>query len=502
MGRPPILRGWGGTQPLSPGSPPTTIAGATGKAADPQFPDNTLIFDPGIGASAGNVLKTWAEVMALVLASPGITEIVFIGACSIPSGGPYDVSRTIWSGAGTVTGAGAPVSVVTIADGATFTGQPLRFRNALEVVNDGSASPFGAAGALGFYILDQLSVLKANAGKAALYAATSGGALFGFVGGWSTIGDATNAAISADASSSVQLIPIGGVATVKANSISGPAGATLNIDGNWPELVLGDLSSSFLGTTNITGGGEGAGRVSLDSSGFTGFLSGLSPETVARAMAILDTHVHTHASTTGQTTDDHHAKLHAIGDTAHHSASALVAWDALLTGDSFEVISRKAAANGYASLDSGGQVPVAQIPNAAGDVTGAYSALTVGKIQGIAHASGAPTDGQIWFAASGAFQKGAHQNISGAGSNTHAAIDTFIANHLSGRFTTAGGSTTEDVTLTGVTAGDVIVATVNVEGATPRKILSAEYQAADTVRVTWDGDPSTDHEFSLIAIVI
>ena len=68
------------------------------------------------------------------------------------------------------------------------------------------------------------------------------------------------------------------------------------------------------------------------------------------------------------------------------------------------------------------------------------------------------------------------------------------------RHTTAGGGTTEDVTIAGVKASDLVFAFLNVEGATPRAIVKADYQAADTVRVTFDGDPSTDHVISVMAI--
>ncbi len=75
-----------------------------------------------------------------------------------------------------------------------------------------------------------------------------------------------------------------------------------------------------------------------------------------------------------------------------------------------------------------------------------------------------------------------------------------IAIGAAGRFTSAGGDAIEDVTLTGVTATSKIFATLNVEGSTPRAIVTAEYQTTDTVRVTFDGDPSTDHEFSVFYI--
>jgi hypothetical protein len=83
-----------------------------------------------------------------------------------------------------------------------------------------------------------------------------------------------------------------------------------------------------------------------------------------------------HSETTGQTEDDHHNRQHAIGSTADHTASAIAAWDALLTGDSFEIISRKGAANGYASLDAGGRVPDSQMPLSSLEYKGVWNAAT------------------------------------------------------------------------------------------------------------------------------
>lgn len=69
-----------------------------------------------------------------------------------------------------------------------------------------------------------------------------------------------------------------------------------------------------------------------------------------------------------------------------------------------------------------------------------------------------------------------------------------------GRFTTAGGAAAEDFTVAGVAATDAIFAMLNVEGSSPVSIVKAEYQAADTVRVTFSADPSTDHEISIQVI--
>jgi hypothetical protein len=98
----------------------------------------------------------------------------------------------------------------------------------------------------------------------------------------------------------------------------------------------------------------------------------------------------------------------------------------------------------------------------------------------------------------------ANQTHAGGDGSDHADVATntaALAKILKGRYTSTA-AVNNDVTLTGVTSGDAIVAQINVVGSTPRTILSAEYESADTVRVTFSGDPSTDHVFSLIAYVI
>jgi hypothetical protein len=67
-----------------------------------------------------------------------------------------------------------------------------------------------------------------------------------------------------------------------------------------------------------------------------------------------------------------------------------------------------------------------------------------------------------------------------------------------GRFTTGGGAAAEDFTIPGVASGDSIVAFLNTEGAAPTTITKADYQAANTVRVTFAADPSTDHQITIM----
>jgi hypothetical protein len=61
-----------------------------------------------------------------------------------------------------------------------------------------------------------------------------------------------------------------------------------------------------------------------------------------------------------------------------------------------------------------------------------------------------------------------------------------------GKATTAGGAAAEAITVTGVAATDVVIVTLQTEGATPRSIVKA-VPSTNTITVTFSGDPSTDH---------
>lgn len=63
---------------------------------------------------------------------------------------------------------------------------------------------------------------------------------------------------------------------------------------------------------------------------------------------------------------------------------------------------------------------------------------------------------------------------------------------FAGKHTTTGGSATDAFTVTGVATTDIVFATVQTVGVTPRTIVSAA-PTLNTVTVVWSGDPSTDH---------
>jgi hypothetical protein len=62
-----------------------------------------------------------------------------------------------------------------------------------------------------------------------------------------------------------------------------------------------------------------------------------------------------------------------------------------------------------------------------------------------------------------------------------------------GAFTTEGGAAAEAITIPGVLATDLVFIQLAVAGAVPRTVLSA-VPTADTITVTFSGDPDDDHE--------
>lgn len=63
---------------------------------------------------------------------------------------------------------------------------------------------------------------------------------------------------------------------------------------------------------------------------------------------------------------------------------------------------------------------------------------------------------------------------------------------FAGKFTTLGGDANEQITATGAVAGDIVIATLQDVGLTPRTLLTAK-AGTDVVNLVFSGDPSTDH---------
>jgi len=62
-----------------------------------------------------------------------------------------------------------------------------------------------------------------------------------------------------------------------------------------------------------------------------------------------------------------------------------------------------------------------------------------------------------------------------------------------GTHITTGGSAQETITIADAAPADIVFTQLRVEGATPRTILLAQANEGEMI-VTFDGDPSTDHE--------
>lgn len=88
-----------------------------------------------------------------------------------------------------------------------------------------------------------------------------------------------------------------------------------------------------------------------------------------------------------------------------------------------------------------------------------------------------------------------------SGSVTLAKLATGITpSHVvkfAGKYTTLGGAASEAQTVTGVAATDIVVATLQAKGATPRTILTAA-PTTNTLTYVFSGDPSTDHVISYV----
>lgn len=63
---------------------------------------------------------------------------------------------------------------------------------------------------------------------------------------------------------------------------------------------------------------------------------------------------------------------------------------------------------------------------------------------------------------------------------------------FAGKRTTTGGSATEAFTVTGVLSTDIVLATLQTAGGTPRTLLTSA-PTTNTITLVFSGDPSTDH---------
>lgn len=70
---------------------------------------------------------------------------------------------------------------------------------------------------------------------------------------------------------------------------------------------------------------------------------------------------------------------------------------------------------------------------------------------------------------------------------------------FAGKHTTTGGNATEAFTVTGVLSTDIVIATLQQKGSTPRTILTV-VPTTDTITLVFSGDPSTDHIVSYMVL--
>ena len=68
-----------------------------------------------------------------------------------------------------------------------------------------------------------------------------------------------------------------------------------------------------------------------------------------------------------------------------------------------------------------------------------------------------------------------------------------------GSVTTAGGAAAEAITISGIQTTDTAIVTLQDDGTNNVTILTAKITAADTLTVTFSGDPSSDAIVSYVA---
>ena len=68
-----------------------------------------------------------------------------------------------------------------------------------------------------------------------------------------------------------------------------------------------------------------------------------------------------------------------------------------------------------------------------------------------------------------------------------------------GEFTTAGGDSSETITVSGAATSDLALVLVKTAGATPRSIVAAA-AGSGSIAVTLSGDPSTDHVLTYVLL--
>jgi hypothetical protein len=93
-------------------------------------------------------------------------------------------------------------------------------------------------------------------------------------------------------------------------------------------------------------------------------------------------------------------------------------------------------------------------------------------------------------------------NVTAGSVNLAALTSGITPSHVvkyAGKHTTLGGAAAEAFTVTGVATTDIVLVTLQAQGATPRTVLYAA-PTLNTITVTFSGDPSTDHVISYMVL--
>jgi len=236
-----------------------SIEDLPGKAADPQYPDNTIIFDPAVGATAGNVYKTWAEVDAAAVAMAGYpVECVFIGACDIPAGGPYRATGVHWT-----TKVEAP-STITIKDGASFDTIPASFGDNITIANEATTAPMTAPAGLTITPVGTFTILTSSAGADLLVTIPNGAVWAPMAGSKVEMGDGTVEVFGGDPGGTLFIFMAGSNCDLKSNSLKGLTGFTALTNFNIPSASVSVTQPLLVDGLGFDTGGEGAAVISYD----------------------------------------------------------------------------------------------------------------------------------------------------------------------------------------------------------------------------------------------
>lgn len=132
-------------------------------------------------------------------------------------------------------------------------------------------------------------------------------------------------------------------------------------------------------------------------------------------------------------------------------------------------------------------IEVSRSPVVAGEVALASGHILVGSAGGVA--ADVAMTGDITISNAGVTAIGSAKVLL---ANLATGITPSHVVKFAGKYTTLGGSATEAQTVTGVASTDVVLATLQQKGATPRTILTTA-PTLNTLTYVFSGDPSTDH---------